>query len=133
MEKLDNGVWIEQEELPAEGKFESAGYLHRPIFEEGPNKYRIKYDFGTGRYLYSREVEYDHYPDPVTFEPFTTNNKLKLSRSAFYEVFNQKSELVVSGSGVEVDVRFLRPGDYVIYFDKKQPGSFRRDNRPPPR
>ncbi len=133
VEKLQDGIWIDQETIPAEAKFEFTDYIHYPIFEEGPNKYRIKYDFGNGRYLYSQEVEYEHYPDPVTFEPFTTNYKLKLSRSAFYEVFNQKSEMVLSGSGVEVDVRFLRPGDYVIYFDRKQPGSFRRNNMPPPK
>jgi len=133
VEKLQDGIWIDQEVVSAEAKFEFTEYIHYPQFEEGPNKYRIKYDFGNGRYLYSSEVEYEHYPDPVEFEPFNTNNKLTLSRSAYYEVFNQKSELVLSGTGIEVDVRYLRPGDYVIYFDRKQPASFRRNKQPPPR
>ena len=133
VEKLQDGIWVPEKEIPADAKFEFAAYIFHPFFEEGPNKYRVKYEFGTGRYLYSQEVEYEHYPDPVSFEPLTTNHKLYLSRSAFFEVFNQKSEMVLSGTGTEVNVGGLRPGDYVIYFDKKQPNAFRRDNRPPPR
>ncbi|MEM9328103.1 MAG: hypothetical protein AAGA85_20720 [Bacteroidota bacterium] len=133
VEKLDGGVWVEQESFKSQGKFEFAEYVFYPELDIGPNKYRVKYDFGTGRYLYSREAEYEHYPDPVKFKPVTTNFKLNLSRSAFFEVYNQKSELVLSGTGTEVDVRNLRPGDYVIYFDRNQPETFRRDHRPPPR
>lgn len=133
VEKLQDGIWVEQESIPATGQFEFSEYIFRPFFDVGANKYRVKYNFGNRKYLYSREAEYEHYPDPVTFDPTTTNNKLFLSRSAFYEVFNQKSEMILSGTGTEVDVRKIRPGDYVIYFDKRQPASFRRDNRPPPR
>ncbi len=133
VEKLDGGIWIEQQSTQAQGKFEFAEYVFYPELDIGPNKYRIKYDFGTGRYLYSHEAEYEHYPDPVKFYPVTTNFKLNLSRSAIFEVFNAKSELVLSGTGTEVDIRNLRPGDYVIYFDKNQPEVFRRDQRPPPR
>lgn len=134
VEKLQLGIWVDEAEIPAKGTFEFASYVHYPAYEEGPNKYRIKYDFGGGyRYLYSNEVEYQHYLDPVTFEPAVTNNRVYLSRSAYFEVFDQKGDMILSGTGKEIDIRFIRPGDYVVYFDNRQPGTFRRNKIQPPR
>ena len=134
VEKLQQGIWVEEAEIPAQGKFEFASYVHFPFYEEGPNKYRIKYDFGGGyRYLYSTEVEYQHYLDPVTFQPAVTNNRVYLSRSAYFEVFDQKGAMILSGTGKEIDIRYIRPGDYVVYFDQRQPATFRRNKIQPPR
>lgn len=134
VEKLQGGIWVDEAEISSEGKFESATYVHYPFYEVGPNKYRVKYDFGSGnRYLYSEEIEYQHYLDPVTFEPAVTNNRVFLSRSAFYEVFDAKGDKILSGTGTEIDIRFIRPGTYVVYFDNQQPGSFRRNKIQPPR
>ena len=134
IEKLQEGNWIHEAEIGSEGKFEFASYVHYPSYEEGPNKYRIKYDFGSGnRYLYSEEIEYQHYLDPVTFKPTVTNNRVFLSRSAYYEVFDAKGAMILSGTGTEIDIRYIRPGNYVVYFDKQQPGSFRRNKIQPPR
>ncbi len=134
VEKLQNGIWVDEAEIPSKGKFESASYVHYPFYEVGPNKYRIKYDFGSGnRYLYSEEIEYQHYLDPVTFQPAVTNNRVYLSRSAYYEVFDAKGDMILSGTGTEIDIRFIRPGSYVVYFDNQQPGSFRRNKIQPPR
>lgn len=134
VEKLQNGIWVDEAEIASEGKFEAASYVHYPFYEVGPNKYRIKYDFGSGnRYLYSEEIEYQHYLDPVTFQPAVTNNRVYLSRSAYYEVFDAKGDMILSGTGTEIDIRFIRPGSYVVYFDNQQPGSFRRNKIQPPR
>ncbi len=134
VEKLQNGIWIDEAEIPSKGKFEFASYVHFPFYEVGPNKYRIKFDFGSGnRYLYSEEIEYQHYLDPVSFQPAVTNNRVYLSRSARYEVFDAKGDMILSGTGKEIDIRFIRPGSYVVYFDKQQPGSFRRNKIQPPR
>lgn len=134
VEKLQNGIWVDEAEVGSEGKFELASYVHYPMYEVGPNKYRVKYDFGSGnRYLYSEEIEYQHYLDPVTFQPAVTNNRVFLSRSAYYELFDAKGAMILSGTGTEIDIRYIRPGNYVVYFDNQQPGSIRRNKIQPPR
>ncbi|MBV6644010.1 MAG: hypothetical protein KI790_01095 [Cyclobacteriaceae bacterium] len=127
IEKLQTGIWVTEEEIPAQGRFEEAKYLYFPALDEGPNKYRIKYEFGNGKYLYSQEIEYEFYPEPVKFKPQATNTTIYLSRAAAYEVYNQKGNLVLSGRGLEIDVRRIRPGEYIVYFDGKDPGVFRRE------
>lgn len=127
VEKLENGIWIQQSEEAASGIYEGAYYEYVPLLSEGGNKFRIKYVFPSGgraKYLYSWEVEYDHYPEPITFRPKSTKSKLILSESTHYEVYDGNQKMVLSGTGNEVDVRSLRKGEYVIYFNGDDPGVF---------
>jgi hypothetical protein len=126
VEKLIDNFWHEVEQLQASGTFEEASYEVEPTLGEGANKYRVKYEFGSGRYLYSQEVDFDYYPDPVQFSPYRTYSTLTLSRFSPYEIYDEKSQLVLSGSGKTIDVRSLPLGEYVIFFDGKDPGSFTR-------
>ncbi len=127
VEKLQNGIWIDIHSEKAKGTFEKAEYAFLPILDEGGNKYRVKYEFGNGKYLISNEADYDHYPEPVTFTPKKTKRMIRFSRAAHYEIFDQNSKLVLSGEGTEVDVSKLWPGDYVIYFDGRDPGIFTKE------
>lgn len=70
------------------------------------------------------EVDYDHYPEPVEFTPKSTKTRLYLSRSTHYEIYDDGNTLVLEGQGKEIDVRVLRRGRYIIYFNKKDPGTF---------
>ena len=127
IERLWNGIWRDQEVVKASGKYEGASYSYKPSFEEGPNTYRIKYYFPKGgrvKYLYSWEFDYNHYPDPVDFSPKSAKTRLYLSRASHYEIYNAKQKLVLEGQGKEIDVTVLRRGQYVIYFDGRDPGSF---------
>ncbi len=128
VEKLDNGIWIEKWTLPASGVYEGSPYSYFPEdLEEGANKYRVKYIYPSGsrrRYLYSSEVDYDHYPEPVEFQPKSAKTRLYLSRATPYEIYDGNSELVLTGQGSEIDVTVLRQGQYVIYFNGKDPGTF---------
>jgi hypothetical protein len=127
IEKLMNGVWVDEEVREALGKYEGAEYKYYPNLEEGANKYRIKYNFpraSRATYLYSWEVDYDHYPIPVEFKPKSAKTKLYLSRSTHYEIYNAGSKLVLEGQGKTIDVTVLRQGQYVIYFNGKDPGTF---------
>ncbi|WP_425391399.1 hypothetical protein [Ekhidna sp.] len=127
IERLNNGIWIEKESMPSRGRYEGARYTYFPNLEEGANKYRIKYIFPRGsrtRYLYSREVDFDFYPEPVEFKPKSAKTRLYLSRSTHYEIYDQARRLVHEGQGNEIDVTVLRAGTYVIYFNGKDPGTF---------
>ncbi|MEO9484805.1 MAG: hypothetical protein ABJG47_15200 [Ekhidna sp.] len=127
IEKLNNGIWIDQEVRESLGRYEGADYTHFPNLEEGANKYRIKYNFPRGSrvgHLYSWEVDFDHYPEPVEFTPKSAKTKVYLSRSTHYEIYDAGSKLVLDGQGTVIDVTVLRQGQYVIYFNGKDPGTF---------
>lgn len=127
IERLYNGIWVDQEIQTASGTYEGFDYVHYPNLEEGANKYRIRYNFPQGSrvgHLYSWEVDFDHYPEPVEFTPKSAKTRLYLSRSTHYEIYDEGNTLVLEGQGKEIDVRVLRRGRYVIYFNRKDPGTF---------
>lgn len=126
IQKYDLGIWLEADTIPSKGQFGGAEYSYFPDLEEGANKLRVKYMRPDGEYLFSREVDFHFYPEPVTFRPFSTDSKLFLSRFADYEIFDAAGDLVMSGKGNVVDVSQLPSGDYVIYFNKEDPGVFRK-------
>ena len=127
IEKFGTGYWEEIDTQNAKGRFEVANYTHIPRLKEGGNKYRIKYNFGNGKYLFSDEVVFDFYPEPVALGSTKATQTLTFSRVADYRIFDQNSKMVLEGRGSSVDIRSLWPGDYVIYFNEKDPQSFTRE------
>ena len=124
IEKYADFHWKDLDVIDAKGRFEGTSYEYVPYLEEGANKFRIKYVFPDGSYLYSRELDIHFYPEPVTFSPKRTSRMIRFSRSAQYEIYDPKDEVVLEGVGNEVDVSRLWKGEYVIYFDGKDPGTF---------
>ena len=130
VEKLRNGYWEDQEVFEAKGSYEGADYAHYPSLDEGANKYRVRYNFPKGNrveYLYSQELELVYYPEKVDFTPKSAKTDLYFSRASHYEIYDQGNNLVLEGQGKEVDVRVLRRGRYVIYFDGRFPGGFNKE------
>ncbi|WP_258105012.1 hypothetical protein [Marinoscillum sp. MHG1-6] len=128
VEKIETGLWQAQQEVVAEGHYAGGNYKHIPSLEQGSNKFRIKYVFPNGEYLYSQEIDMHFYPDPVTFEPKKTGKEIHFSRSAFYEIYDAGSTKVLDGTSDFVDVSVLPDGDYVIYFDGDDPGMFVKES-----
>ena len=127
VERLYNGIWIDQEIMEATGKYEGQAYIHYPNLEEGSNKYRVRYNFPPGSrisHLYSQEIEFEFYPERVEFKPKSAKTRLYLSRATHYEIYDKGNTLVLEGQGSEIDVTVLRRGNYVIYFNGRDPGSF---------
>lgn len=130
VERLINGFWENQEVVEASGDYEGSTYSHYPTLQEGANKYRVKYSFPSGsrvEYLYSQELELEYYPEPVEFTPKSAKTHLYFSRASQYEIYDQGNNLILEGQGKEVDVRRLRRGRYVIYFDGLYPGAFNKE------
>ena len=118
---------MDQEIREALGRYEGTQYTYFPNLEEGANKYRIRYNFPRNSwagYLFSWEVDFDHYPEPVDFKPGSAKTKVYLSRSTHYEIYDAGNKLVLEGQGTVIDVTVLRQGQYVIYFNGKDPGTF---------
>jgi hypothetical protein len=126
IEKYQLGIWDELDEVPAKALFGGASYTYQPLLDIGANKLRVKCIMEDGAYLYSFEVDFHFYPEPVTFTPLETAGSLKFSRTANFEIYDAGGDLVHSGQGSATDVEHLPSGDYVIYFDEKDPGVFKR-------
>ena len=130
VERLQYGIWIDQEVIDATGSYEGQAYTHYPNLEEGSNKYRVKYNFPSGsriNHLYSQEIEFEFYPERVEFKPKSAKTRLYLSRATHYEIYDKGNTLVLEGQGSEIDVTVLRRGSYVIYFNGRDPGSFYKE------
>lgn len=127
VEKYQSGIWIEERTVASMGRFGGADYSYFPDLDEGGNKYRIKYIFPNGNYLYSNELDFHYYPEPVTFTPKKTSTEIRLSRPAAYDIYDGGGSLILSGRGVTIDVSGLPRGDYVVYFDGKDPTLFTRE------
>ncbi|MFY0605263.1 MAG: hypothetical protein JXR10_01020 [Cyclobacteriaceae bacterium] len=126
VEKYKLGIWEEMKQYPSQGQFGGSQYVHYPLLDEGANKLRVRCEMGDGSYILSDEVDFHFYAEPVTFTPFATSTSIKLSRNATYEIFDAGGTLVMTGEGITIDVSSLRKGDYVVYFDKKDPGMFEK-------
>ena len=102
IEKLEDGIWRSYDVIEARGVYEGATYSVIPALDEAANKFRVKYAFpagGRGKYLYSTEVDYDHYPEPVEFKPHSAKTRLYLSRTTPYEIYDDGSSLGTYRSG----------------------------------
>ncbi|MEQ9426052.1 MAG: hypothetical protein RJQ09_16625 [Cyclobacteriaceae bacterium] len=115
VEQLNYDYWQEVAQVESKGQFDGASYEYPPSLMAGPNKFRIKYSLPSGRYLYSEEVEYTYYKEPITFH--IASNRMIFSAVTEYEIQNAKGNTVVQGEGKEIPIRFLRPGEYTLVFD----------------
>lgn len=132
IQRLSGGIWIDEATIEAKGVYDKSEYNFYPRLEDGPNKYRVKYNFPKGSrigHLYSWEVEYDYYPQPVEFNPKRVLRYLYFSRYTPYEIYDMGANLITSGEGKEADLSKvrMRRGQYVIYFGGKYPGTFYRE------
>ncbi|MCH2046713.1 MAG: hypothetical protein MK212_21545 [Saprospiraceae bacterium] len=116
VEKLFANGWESIETKQSTGQFEGDEYVYYPEFEEGPNKFRVKYEVRPNRYLYSREVEIEYYPEPIELLTTQVSRSLRISRKAAYEILDGDGTLWLSGNSKTVDVSTLKEGEYFIFF-----------------
>ncbi|PIB35838.1 hypothetical protein BFP72_10760 [Reichenbachiella sp. 5M10] len=117
VEQLSVDHWEEVMTIRAKGRFDGAQYAYFPEQKDGGNKYRIRYELPNGRYLYSDEIEYYHYPDGVTFSPKVVTDFMYLSREARFEILNSQGEIILQGTAKKIPLRRLQPGDYSIVLE----------------
>jgi hypothetical protein len=126
VEAFDLGYWEVVKTLPSEGIYGGASYEYFPNYEEGVNKFRIKYSYDNF-ILYSEEVEHVFYPEPITFK--RVENTLVLSRAAVYVMYDKDNMEVLSGNAKEIDISSIPSGEYGILFEEKQYELFRKNDQ----
>jgi len=117
IEKLYADGWNQVETVNSSGLFQGSEYQYIPLLEEGANKYRIKYKVNKNRYLYSSELELEYYPEPVELVSATVANVVRLNRVSEYIIEDETGDVVLTGTGIAIDVRHLKAGEYYIFFD----------------
>lgn len=126
VEIFDLGDWEVVNLRKSNGDYSRSEYTYFPVYEEGTNKFRIKYTSKNGT-LYSEEIEHVFYPEPITFE--RKGNTLVLSRSCSYVITDEKNTEVMYDAGKEIDITALKHGNYYILFNDTQSELFRKNDR----
>jgi hypothetical protein len=115
VEKLYGDGWVVLETIPSKGLFSGSQYAYNPEHAEGSNKFRIKYSQNDPfRTLYSEELEFVYYPEPLRIYPLTVSDKLYLSRVCDYEITTSDGKSILTGKGKEIYLKNLRRGEYFI-------------------
>lgn len=117
IERLEDDYWEVLTRLRAKGYFEGAEYVFFPEHKADGNIYRIKYELPNGRFLYSQEMEFFHFPDNITFSPKEVTNEIRLSQKAPYIITNEYGKELMKGIAKVIPVAVLKPGEYFIEID----------------
>ena len=121
VERLNKtGEWLALTSVKGKAQIENNQYSLPAQHFPGLNQYRLKLLMQTGATFYSNEFEYFSKQEPITFYPQQATDKLTLSRTVNYEVFNNNNQKVLSGAGRTIDVRRLRPGVYYLVVEEQR-------------
>ena len=126
IEAFNLGYWESLNVKESNGVYGGSDYVYYPVYDEGSNKYRIKYSSNSS-ILYSEEIEYVFYPGPITFR--REANELILSRSCTYVVSDKENFEVLTGLGKAIDISELKSGEYYITFNDEQSEIFKKNDR----
>lgn len=86
---------------------------------KGENIYRIRYK-SPEKQVYSVEMFFTSTDTPITFSPSIATSTITLSDSTSYEITDFWGKLIKKGSGIEINVLDLKPGQYYLSFQNRK-------------
>jgi hypothetical protein len=119
LEQFLHNTWVVVSEVVSKGGLVSNEYSTAEHHHSGSNKYRIRFREPGGQFFYSKVVEYNSVKTEVTFSPKKATNVLNLSHPAHYEIFDLAGASILKGSGIQISISDLKPGDYFINIDNR--------------
>jgi hypothetical protein len=119
LEQFLHNTWVVVSELVSKGGLAINEYSTSEHHHSGSNKYRIRFREPGGQFFYSKVVDYNSVKNEVTFSPKKATNVLNLSHNAHYEIFDLAGVSLLKGSGIQISISGLKPGDYFINIDNK--------------
>lgn len=128
VERLFYGIWQPVTTMTSKGVYGGSDYNYYPIFEEGINKFRVKY-VKIEKELFSQEVEHVYYPEPI--EVSQKGSKVTLSRPCQYVITSFDNVEFMSGSGKEIDISPLKNGEYYLTLNENQVEIIRQTEKVP--
>ena len=88
--------------------------------QRGDNQYRIKYEAQSGAVTYSLDLYYTKTDTLITFRPAIATSQLTLSDSTAFKIFSFDGQLVKQGSGREILLLNLKPGEYLLEIQNRR-------------
>jgi hypothetical protein len=85
----------------------------------GQNLFRIKFTDDKGKVFYSKEIKYNQPGKELTITTDKIKDKIALSNTSMYEIFDEKNNLILQGTSKYIDVSELKKGKYFINYDNK--------------
>ena len=119
LEQFLHNTWVVVSEVVSKGGIANNDYATTEHNHSGKNKYRIRFREPGGQFFYSKVVEYNSVKSQVTFSPKKAINVLNLSHQAHYEIFDLAGLSLMKGSGIQISISGLKPGDYFINIDNR--------------
>lgn len=119
--------WVKIGEVTGQGRPDSCTYdFTIPDVHSGVNQFRVK-QTGTGSsYSISNTMVYNSgIRKQADYWPIHVTDTLHFSRTTMYEVYDQSGNIVMKGSGAEIDCSKLKRGSYFLNYDNKT-GEFSR-------
>ena len=117
VEYLNGGVW--DIEATLEAGADSSKYTHSPTnFLPGVNKYRVQYISPNVR-RYSSDVEILLEEKLITFTPEVVRDQMTLSERTYFEILDEKQNLLLQGEAKQIPLKRLKAGNYFIVLDGK--------------
>lgn len=117
VEQFLHNSWVIVHETEAQGGTNLKNYSVKANHHSGLNKYRIRFRDPNGHYFYSKVAEYASTKEAVSFTPKKAVNIIHLSQHAHYEVLDENGVSLLKGSGLQISVANLKPGEYYLNID----------------
>lgn len=120
LEQYRNQKWVNLATVSGKGNFDWNQYTFAPNHHTGENRYRIKYMQGDGELFFSRVATFFHDVEPVSFYPTLVTDKITLSRESDYSVQDTYGNVLLSGKAVEIPLKQLTAGLYILLVDNRE-------------
>ncbi|MEM7108245.1 MAG: T9SS type A sorting domain-containing protein [Bacteroidota bacterium] len=88
--------------------------------KKGENKYRIRYQARDGFEDYSLDLYYTRTDTLITFRPTIVTSQINLSDSTAFKVLDFQGKLIKQGSGSEILLLNLKPGEYFLEIQNRR-------------
>lgn len=115
--------WVTLGVVEGAGTSSQNEYRFKVIPVSGKNKVRVVQKSINGELRTSKVVSFDSDTDPVTFKYDSRGEKVVLSGSTSFELYDGYGQVIKRGYDSVIDVSTLEKGDYHITFDSTT-GSF---------
>jgi len=119
VEQFLHNTWVVVSEVASKGGIVQNDYQTTEHNHSGNNKYRVRFREPGGQFFYSKVIEYTSTKPEISFSPKKAVNVINLSHQAHYEIFDLNGVSLLKGSGIQISISSLKPGDYFINIDNR--------------
>ena len=111
--------WVNVDEVQSTDTVETGLYNYKIKPNSGNNLFRIYQTDGSGNTVYSKDVRYRSMTKEVFLTSPRVTDVLSFSDETMYEIFDDKGNFILDGTGTQVDVKELTKGKYWVNYDNK--------------